>query len=419
MRIDLRYGEGFLSIEEDRHTRFTSAFPTQVPSVSNLESETLRALNAPRYADPLSSQIRPRSKIVIVVEGPLQPQHGKQMMDSVLSTLLSSGVNAEDVTIISALEGDRKNALLEMLEKSKTEEYQLTIHDSLDESRLELIGNTPTHSTPIFVSDEFVKSDFRIGIGAIRPTPFGGATGGRMAVLPGIAGERTRFHNMKLMATKSIGSLSIDSPCAKDMAEAAELADLNFIINSVVDYKDDIAEIMAGDLMMAWADGVMLSRRLTIAKVSRRADIVVVSAGGAGNDSTLYGSISAIESALEASRLGGIIILLAECSAGVGSDGFVRGVSDYASENELVVGAETDYEPGMERARLLLRGLASTRRIIICSRLRPSLVEERLRCMAVKDAQEGLEVARRWIGSMAHISVIPNGVSILPRLHSS
>ncbi|NHJ14063.1 MAG: DUF2088 domain-containing protein [Candidatus Thorarchaeota archaeon] len=414
MRIDLKYGEGSLPLEDDRQAPFSTVIPTEAPSFSNLSSEIISVISSPKYTDALSGQIHPGSTVAISLEGPLLPEHATVLLDSTLSSVLLHGVRPDDVTIVVDLEEDRRNALNETVNNIIAKGVQFTFHNSNNESELEFIGHTPTHSVPLYVSTDFVRSTFRIGIGTITPTPFGGATGGRMAVLPGVVGEKTRYHNMKLMAIKEIGLLDIDTPCSKDMSEAADIAGLNFIVNAVTDYNGNVAELVAGDFMMAWADGVDLARKLAIAKISRRADVAIVSAGGTWKDSTLYRSVDSLNSALEATRVGGVIILVAECSAGPGSDGFIKGVSEYESEHDLILAAHTGFEPGMERARLLLRALSS-RRVIICSRLRPSLVEERLRCVPVKEPQEGLEIARSWVGSKAHISVIPNGLGILPR----
>ena len=67
----------------------------------------------------------------------------------------------------------------------------------------------------------------------------------------------------------------------------------------------------------------------------------------------------------------------------------------------------------MEKA-WYFRKLLSSRKVIICSRLRESMVNERLLCDAVKDPQEGLELARLYTGLDAGISIIPDGHSVMP-----
>ena len=72
-----------------------------------------------------------------------------------------------------------------------------------------------------------------------------------------------------------------------------------------------------------------------------------------------------------------------------------------------------EFKVGMEKA-WYFRKLQNSRKVIICSRLRESMVNERLLCDAVKDPQEGLELARHYIGLDAGISIIPDGHSVMP-----
>ena len=166
---------------------------------------------------------------------------------------------------------------------------------------------------------------------------------------------------------------------------------------------------------MSWMSGVEHARSLAKAEFSQRADIAIVSAGGNPFDSTLYDAIDSLYPAIEATEHGGSIVLVAECNDDVGPKGFVQGMSEFSSEKELLVSAETNFEIGMEKARFFWSVLSS-RNVVICSRLRESLVEERLHCTAVKDPQEGLEVAQRMLASSKKVAIIKDGLRTTPKL---
>jgi hypothetical protein len=93
--------------------------------------------------------------------------------------------------------------------------------------------------------------------------------------------------------------------------------------------------------------------------------------------------------------------------------GFVEGVSGNQTEEEVAAAAESQYRHGMDVARLFLR-ILSSRNVIICSRLRESLVTERLRSMAVHDPKEGLELAKGMLTSKSRIVFLPNGRGTVP-----
>ena len=140
-----------------------------------------------------------------------------------------------------------------------------------------------------------------------------------------------------------------------------------------------------------------------------------MSAGGNHFDTTLYDAIDSLYSACEATEHGGAIVLVAECGEEVGPNGLIRGMSEFASEAEVLTAAETNFEIGFEKARFLWNVLSS-RNVVICSRLRKSLVEERLHCTAVKDPQEGLEVAQSMLASSNKLAILNDGLRTTPKL---
>jgi nickel-dependent lactate racemase len=286
--------------------------------------------------------------------------------------------------------------------------YALVIHDSSKRETLSNIGETSTSHTPLEISTAFLQADYRIGISAIRPDPFAGATGGGMSVLPGVSGQRTILRTMRLRAVASSGPLDTESPGSLDIAEASCLAGLDFIVNVVPDWKGSTACVVGGDPSAAWFAGVEVSRVLSSATISRLADVAVVSAGGFPFDRTLYDAVDCLYAAVQSTRRDGVIVLVAECVDGLGPDGFAKGVLENRSEKEVIQTAKKRFEIGMEKSRLF-RHVTDSRSLIICSKLQESLVEEELMCRAARDPEEALQNARRHLGSWSNTIVLPRG----------
>ncbi|MFX1561040.1 MAG: hypothetical protein ACFFBL_10680, partial [Promethearchaeota archaeon] len=177
------------------------------------------------------------------------------------------------------------------------------------------------------------------------------------------------------------------------------------------------AHIVAGNPISSWLSGVESAKRLAKANYSRRADIAVVSSGGSPHDITLYDAIDSLYPACEITEHGGSIVLVAECSGEVGPKGFIRGISEFTTEEGVLTATETNFELGMEKARFFWNVLSS-RNIVICSRLRESLVEERLHCTAVKDPQEGFEAAQNMLVSSKKVAIMNDGLRNTPMLSS-
>jgi nickel-dependent lactate racemase len=202
------------------------------------------------------------------------------------------------------------------------------------------------------------------------------------------------------------------------MIEASQISGLDFIANYVADWQGNVAHIFAGNPYSSWEVGVDAAKPLAHADFGRRADIAVVCAGGSPSDMTLYDAVDSLYAAYEVTENGGAIVLVAECGGDVGPRGFLRGVSDYSNVDEVSVAAETGFELGFEKAKFLWNVLDS-RKLVICSRLRRSLIEERFRATSVKNPQEGLEVAGGLLSSKRKIAIIPDGIRTVPHFKNS
>ena len=84
-----------------------------------------------------------------------------------------------------------------------------------------------------------------------------------------------------------------DNPVHQDMNEAAKLAKVDFIVNVVENKKGEIVKAFAGDLEQAFLEAVKLVDEMFRVTVERRADILVVSAGGYPSR---YKSLSSLQS---------------------------------------------------------------------------------------------------------------------------
>jgi nickel-dependent lactate racemase len=263
-----------------------------------------------------------------------------------------------------------------------------------------------------------MDADLKIGIDTIRSDVFVGATGGRMAILPHSAGMRSISRNLKLQATQPVGPFNLESAVCTDLEEAAKLASLDFIVNAVPDCNDKLHGVFSGNPFSAWQQGVTLAKQLTEIPIHHKADIAFVSAGGSQYDQTLFDAVDALYAGHKATEYGGVIVLVAECENGAGEDGFIRGVSECHSGDDVSLLAETSFEIGMEKARFFWEVLA-TRKVIICSRMRESLISERFHCHAVKDPKEGYELAKNLLVTSPRVAVIQHGSRSLPVMRSA
>ena len=418
MRVDLRYGEGSLPLELSDRFSIEQVVPQTVTKHPNIDSELLRVIESPVDSLPFSQRVSEVDSIVVVVNRIEQPALMKELLNSLLNNVETFSFNPDNVSIIYPVSSEERVSKTEvdnLLGNPESRGHFLVLHNPDTKSALEVLGETPSYSTPVHVNEHYLCADMKIGLSEIRPDVFYGATGGRMSVIPSVSGIKTITRNAKLRATGDTGQFKLDTSSCIDMLETTQLAGLDFIVNSVSDWQGNVAHIVAGDPYSCWKSGVNSAISLARADYSKRADIAIVSAGGKPHDTTLYDSIDSLYPACEATEYGGSIVLVAECSEEAGPKGFIRGMSEFASESDVLTASETNFEIGFEKARFFWTVLSS-RNVVICSRLRDSLVEERLHCTAVKDPQEGLEVAQGMLASSKKIAILNDGLRTTPKL---
>ncbi len=418
MRVDLRYGEGSLPLELSDRFSIEQVVSHSVTEHPNIASELLRVIETPTDSQPFSQRVSEVDSIAIVVNSIDNPSTIEELLHSLLNSVETFSFNPDNVSIfypVTSSERMSKTEVDNLLGNPESRGHLLILHNPTNNSSLKLVGETPSHSTPVHVNEGYLCADMKIGLGEIRPDVFYGATGGRMSVIPSVSGKRTINRNAKLRITKDIGQFNLETPSCVDMMEISQLAGLDFIINSVSDWNGNLAHIVAGDSDTSWMSGVESAKRLAKAEFSRRADIAIVSAGGSPHDTTLYDAIDSLYPASDVTEHGGSIVLVAECDEEVGPKGFIRAMSEFSSEEDVLTAAETSFEIGMEKARFFWNVLSS-RKVVICSRLRQSLVEERLHCTAVKDPQEGLEAAQSMLASSKKVAILSDGLRSTPKL---
>jgi nickel-dependent lactate racemase len=416
MRFDLQYGAGFLPLEVPDRSSFDIMQPLTLEKNVDVNHVFVKATENPIGSDSLSHLVSQANSIAVVVNGDLDPEPTPLLLNKLLDFLNASISSPSELLVIYSKNSHHSDSVGEIekrLDINELNGHQLILHDPLSIDNLSFLGDTPTYCTPLHINSEFASSEIKIGLGSIRSNIFVGATGGRMSVLPYCSGTKSIARNAKLQATYPSGPFITDSAACTDLVEASQLACLDFIINAIPDWQNNLHDIVAGNPYSAWDQGVRRLYSMTETTYKRKADIAIVSAGGSPYDKTLFDAVDALYAGKVSTEHNGVLVLVAECAEGVGSEGFMRGVSECGSSDEVTIFAETSFEMGMEKSRFFW-DILDSRKVIICSRLRESLVTERFHCTAVKDPQEGYELARHLIVSSPKIAIIPHGIRTLP-----
>src|SRR5665648_785578 len=270
-------------------------------------------INSPSLRDLVIQ--KEAKKILIIVNDITRPTPYEVILPPLLDELHQIGIKKENITFMVATGIHRSNSPEEIKEIFGEDiffTYKFINHDC-DDPHLKDLGNLKS-GNKLWVDPIVSDIDFIITTGVIVPHYFAGFSGGRKSILPGICGRKTIEANHAKMVhhDSRAGNLKGNS-VHEEMQEAAEKVGVDFNINVVTDENHKIVEIVAGELLASWQQGVEVSKQIYICPIEKKADVVIASTGGYPKDINVYQAQKALNNAHQAVKPGGTIILLAEC----------------------------------------------------------------------------------------------------------
>jgi nickel-dependent lactate racemase len=197
------------------------------------------------------------------------------------------------------------------------------------------------------------------------------------------------------------------------MTEGAKLAGVDFILNVVMNSKGKIVRAFAGDLEEAFNEAVKLVDELYRVIVDRRADIVVVSAGGHPGDIDLYQAYKGLDNALEVVKRNGVVVLVAECPEGHGHQVFYEWMIRFGDLKKVEREVKRHFIMGGHKAYYLLKALKN-HTIILVSSLPDYYASDVFKFKTSKAVNDAFKEALKISGSSSKVWVIPHGNHTLP-----
>ena len=148
--------------------------------------------------------------------------------------------------------------------------------------------------------------------------------------------------------------------------------------------------------------------------IREKADIVLVSQGGAPKDLNLYQTQKALDNARHAVRQGGIIILIGSCKEGLGERVFEEWMTKSPSPEAMIQRIGHDFQLGGHKAAAIAMTLQKAD-IYLVSEMEPEFVKS-LFLTPMPDVQMALDRAFEKLGSDATVLAMPYGGSTLPHI---
>jgi len=390
--------------------------PLSKPGVPDPTAEIKRALRKPFNSKALTDIVKPEHKVAIVVDDATRSAPSNLMVPPILDELEGGGVKEEGITVIFGC-GSHKpvshEEALKLLGEKVLDRVRAVSHDCKSQD-LVYLGKTGKHGTKIHLNRAFAEADIKILTGDVCYHYYAGYGGGRKSVLPAVCGEETIRHNhaMLLHSSAEAGVLE-GNPVHEDMAEAAKLAKVDFILNVVLNKEGEIVQAFAGDLEQAFFEGVKLIDEMYRIKVDRKAEIVVVSPGGHPADVNLYQAYKAVDAALRVVKRGGVIILVAECPQGHGNAAFYEWMNKYEDLKAIRRNIKRNFVLGGHKAYYLMKALQEIQ-IILISSIPDYYASNVFKLKTARAVNDALHDAFEIVGKKAKIWAMPYGNFTLP-----
>jgi nickel-dependent lactate racemase len=331
MRIEMNYGRTGLSVELPEDLQVTVVRKPHMPELSDPQGAVQEALVRPMHAPPLLELARNARNAAIAICDITRPVPNHLFLRPMIETLLEGGIPAERIVVLVATGLHRPNLGSELEELVGDPWVLRTVrvenhYARRDEDHL-MLGTTETRGTVVRLDRRFVQADLKIVTGLVEPHFMAGYSGGRKVIAPGLAHAETitTFHSSRFMADPNAANCNFaGNPLHEEQLQIVRMLGGALALNTVIDEARQLCFVNFGEIVESHLAAVDFIRSYSEVPVSRRFNTVVTSTAGYPLDKTYYQTIKGMVGPLDILQPGGRLIVVSECSEGMGSAEFVE-----------------------------------------------------------------------------------------------
>ena len=329
MRVELSYGKGSLALELADGIDPTVIRKPLMSVLANPVSSVLAALGAPVASRPLVDEARGARSACILICDITRPVPNALLLRPLLRALLDAGLQSDQICVLVATGLHRPNEAEELKELVGDPWVLRTVrvenHFARNDADHALIGTTRA-GTVVRLDRRFAEADLKIVTGLVEPHFMAGYSGGRKVIAPGVAHAETitTFHNARFMAHPGAENCVLDgNPLHREQLEIVQMLGRVLAVNVVIDENRRVSFVNYGEVVASHLQAVECVRGFAQVPVARRFKTVVTSAAGYPLDKTYYQTVKGMVAPLDILEPGGNLIVVSECSEGMGSTEYV------------------------------------------------------------------------------------------------
>lgn len=385
-----------------------------------LGGQTLRELAADAVAR------RPNATAIIAVTDLTRACPDDKLVPPLLDQLNAGGITDERILVIVAIGLHRATTEAEKREKlgAVVDRVRVIDSDGRDPAKWADLGTIPPYDVPGFTQRVVKDADLVVATGIVEPHQYAGYSGGRKTVAIGCCGEPviTATHGMRFLEDPGVRLGRIDgNPFHETVTELARRAGLRFCLNVVVDDRERVVAVAAGEPDAVLRELVATASAIYTRPISKQYDIAIAGVG-APKDVNLYQASRAATylrfAPTPVVRQGGSIIVPAQLPEGAGEGAgelrFLAALEQADSPAAVVEAARRHFAGGEQRAVMVALTLQYCQ-IVVAASEAPEVVRlAKLR--AAVDVEEALDIAYEHIGrpKRASVLLVPRALHTLP-----
>jgi lactate racemase len=309
--------------------------------LSDVQAALNRALDHPVAGPSLRQLAAGKKTAAISLCDITRPVPNAITLPSLLKRLHDAGIPIEGVSILIAtgLHRAATDAEIRVIVGADiASRYRVLNHDAMQITEHRWLGST-ANGTPVYVDERFIQADLHITLGLVEPHLMLGFSGGRKLIAPGVAGQETIkvIHSPRFMREpNATEGHTTDNPLHAELLEIARMARHDFMLDVTLTREREISGVFAGEPVTAHAAGVQFLKDTSTEVVPFRADLVITSAAGYPLDLTFYQTIKGITAAQHIAKPRGRILVIGECSEGIGSSEFAHKLHAYTGHQDYL-----------------------------------------------------------------------------------
>lgn len=277
-RATIRFGAWYddrdLPLDFPETWTVESCPPNDGPDVG--EAGLDRAFEAPIGTPRLRELARGRRTACIVIDDLSRPTPGDRLVPRILAELAAAGIADRDVLILAGVANHRpmtRPDFEKKLGRAVLERCAVANHFSWD--GCVPIGRT-RFGSPVELNADFLRADLKILVGSIIPHGAAGFSGGSKLLFPGIASLASAEAYHRGSCTRGRYA-EVETDARLESDEAARMAGVDFLVNSIPSSRLGIAGLVTGDVVAAHRAGCEIARRVYASPTPAGADVCVLS----------------------------------------------------------------------------------------------------------------------------------------------